>query len=145
MHVHTVALCGTLQTQSSDTKHKQTLRELLVTMKQQPNNSSSSSRVATVLLLTIALPYLLFSRCSADESSSLIIDRHAATATGLKEKQLQRRLNKINQKRIRQSTLSTLLEADAPVTDGFAIAAASAGAKSSKAAPPGAGPRTHPL
>eukprot|EP00984_Skeletonema_dohrnii_P033257 scaffold29223_cov133-Skeletonema_dohrnii-CCMP3373.AAC.1 len=111
-------------------------------MKQQrqPNNSSSSSRVATVLLLTVALPYLLFSRCSADDSSSLIIDRHAAT--GLKEKQLQRRLNKINQKRIRQH--ESLLDTDAPVTDGFAIAAASAGAKSSKAAPPGAGPRTAP-
>ena len=128
---------------SSDTKHKQTLRELLVTMKQQrqPNNSSSSSRVATVLLLTIALPYLLFSRCSADESSSLIIDRRA---TGLKKKQLQRHLKKLDQKRIRQSTLSNLLEPDVPVTDGFAIAAASAGAKSSKAAAPGAGPRTAP-
>eukprot|EP00984_Skeletonema_dohrnii_P034890 scaffold34101_cov133-Skeletonema_dohrnii-CCMP3373.AAC.1 len=57
-------------------------------------HSSSSSRVATAVLLAIALPYLLFSRCSADESSSLIIDRHAAI--GLKEKQLQRRLNKIN-------------------------------------------------
>jgi len=112
-------------------------------MKQQRQPNSSSSRLATVLLLSIALPYLLFSRCSADESSSLIIDRRA---TGLKEKQLQRRLKKINQKRIRQSNLSTLLELepDAPVTDGFAIAAASAGAKSSKAAPPGAGPRTAP-
>jgi len=93
-----------------------------------------------VLLLTIALPYLLFSRCSADESSSLIIDRRA---TGLKEKQLQRRLKKLDKKRIRQSTLSNLLEPDVPVTDGFAIAA-SAGAKSSKAAAPGAGPRTAP-
>eukprot|EP00985_Skeletonema_marinoi_P022688 scaffold14622_cov86-Skeletonema_marinoi.AAC.2 len=53
-------------------------------MKQQrqPNSSSSSSRVATVLLLTIALPYLLFSRCSADESSSLIIDRHSHRIEG---------------------------------------------------------------
>eukprot|EP00984_Skeletonema_dohrnii_P002053 scaffold682_cov105-Skeletonema_dohrnii-CCMP3373.AAC.23 len=93
----------------------------------QPNSSSSSSRLATALLLLIALPYLLFSGCSADESSSLIIDRHA----GLKEKQLQRHLKKIDQKRIRQSTLSTLLEPDAPVA-----AAASAGAKSSKAAGP---------
>eukprot|EP00985_Skeletonema_marinoi_P034726 scaffold44666_cov277-Skeletonema_marinoi.AAC.1 len=97
-------------------------------MKQQRQPNSSSSRLATVLLLSIALPYLLFSGCSADESSSLIIDRHA---TGLKEKQLQRRLKKINQKRIRQH--KSLLEADAPATDGFAIAAASAGAKSSKA------------
>eukprot|EP00984_Skeletonema_dohrnii_P035077 scaffold34606_cov81-Skeletonema_dohrnii-CCMP3373.AAC.3 len=108
----------------------------------QPNSSSSSSRIATVLLLTIALPYLLFSRCSADESSSVIINRHAAT--GLKEKQLQRRLKKLNQKWIRQSNLSNLLEDDVSVTDGFAIAAASAGAKSSKAAAPGAGPRTAP-
>ena len=107
----------------------------------QPNSSSSSSRLATALLLTIALPYLLFSRCSADDSSSLIIDRRA---TGLKEKQLQRRLKKLDKKRIRQSTLSNLLEPDVPVTDGFAIAAAPAGAKSSKAAPPGAGPRTAP-
>eukprot|EP00577_Skeletonema_sp_RCC1716_P027406 CAMPEP_0113387790 /NCGR_PEP_ID=MMETSP0013_2-20120614/8735_1 /TAXON_ID=2843 ORGANISM="Skeletonema costatum, Strain 1716" /NCGR_SAMPLE_ID=MMETSP0013_2 /ASSEMBLY_ACC=CAM_ASM_000158 /LENGTH=142 /DNA_ID=CAMNT_0000270731 /DNA_START=89 /DNA_END=514 /DNA_ORIENTATION=+ /assembly_acc=CAM_ASM_000158 len=101
-------------------------------MKQQrqPNSSSSSSRVATVLLLTIALPYLLFSRCSADESSSLIIDRHAATATGLKEKQLQKSLKKINQKSIRQRTLSNLFEADAPLA-----AAAARGSKSSKAAP----------
>ena len=117
-------------------------------MKQQrqPNSSSSSSRLATGLLLTIALPYLLFSRCSADDSSSLIIDRRAAT--GLKEKQLQRRLKKLNQKRIRQSTLSNLLEPDVPVTDGFAIAAASAGAKSSKAAsttePRAAPPPTFP-
>eukprot|EP00985_Skeletonema_marinoi_P005547 scaffold2412_cov136-Skeletonema_marinoi.AAC.1 len=108
-------------------------------MKQQRQPNSSSSRLATVLLLTIALPCLLFSRCSADDSSSLIIDRRA---TGLKEKQLQRRLKKINQKRIRQH--ESLLESDVPVTDGFAIAAASAGAKSSKAAPPGAGPRTAP-
>eukprot|EP00984_Skeletonema_dohrnii_P023253 scaffold12343_cov77-Skeletonema_dohrnii-CCMP3373.AAC.1 len=108
----------------------------------QPNSSSSSSRLATVLLLTIALPYLLFSRCSADDSSSLIIDRHAAT--GLKEKQLQRRLKKLDKKRIRQSTLSNLLEPDVSVTDGFAIAAASAGAKSSKAAAPGGEPRAAP-
>ena len=135
---------------SSAIKHKYTLRGIsipitIIIMKQQrqPNNSSSSSRVATVLLLTIALPYLLFSRCSADESSSLIIDRRA---TGLKKKQLQRHLKKLDQKRIRQSTLSTLLELepDAPVTDGFAIAAASAGAKSSKAAPPPLTPRTAP-
>ena len=135
---------------SSAIKHKYTLRGIsipitIIIMKQQrqPNNSSSSSRVATVLLLTIALPYLLFSRCSADESSSLIIDRRA---TGLKKKQLQRHLKKLDQKRIRQSTLSTLLELepDAPVTDGFAIAAASAGAKSSKAAAPGGEPRAAP-
>ena len=110
-------------------------------MKQQRQPNSSSSRLATVLLLSIALPYLLFSRCSADESSSLIIDRRA---TGLKEKQLQRRLKKLDKKRIRQSTLSNLLEPDAPMTDGFAIAAASAGAKSSKAAPPGGEPRAAP-
>eukprot|EP00984_Skeletonema_dohrnii_P004295 scaffold1521_cov92-Skeletonema_dohrnii-CCMP3373.AAC.1 len=85
----------------------------------QPNSSSSSSRLATY-----------------------IIDRRAAT--GLKEKQLQRRLKKLDKKRIRQSTLSNLLEPDVTVTDGFAIAAASAGAKSSKAAAPGAGPRTAP-
>eukprot|EP00985_Skeletonema_marinoi_P009727 scaffold4525_cov75-Skeletonema_marinoi.AAC.5 len=98
---------------------------IIIIMKQhrQPNSSSSSSRLATALLLTIALPYLLFSRCSADDSSSLIIDRRS---TGLKEKQLQRRLKKLDKKRIRQSTLSNLLEPDAPMTEGFAIAAASA-------------------
>eukprot|EP00984_Skeletonema_dohrnii_P018163 scaffold8413_cov109-Skeletonema_dohrnii-CCMP3373.AAC.3 len=105
-----------------------------IIMKQQRQPNSSSSRLSTVLLLSIALPYLLFSGCSAEESSSLLIDRHA----GLKEKQLQRRLKKIDQKRIRQTNLSNLLEADATV------AAASAGTKSSKAAAPGGEPRAAP-
>eukprot|EP00984_Skeletonema_dohrnii_P007090 scaffold2549_cov150-Skeletonema_dohrnii-CCMP3373.AAC.3 len=138
VHVHTIApVCGTLQPQNTNIPCKSISIPITIIMKQQrqPNSSSSSSRVVTVLLLTIALPYLLFSRCSADESSSLIIDRHATT--GLKEKQLQRRLNKINQKRIRQH--ESLLNADAPLA-----AAAAPGSKSSKAAPPPLTPRTAP-
>jgi len=101
-HVHTNALCvehirHKTQTTNRKSEHQSTSQSCHhhhnIIMKQQRQPNSSSSRLATALLLSIALPYLLFFRCSADESSSLIIDRRA---TGLKEKQLQRRLNKIN-------------------------------------------------